>query len=565
MDKTTLPLDGVLDELEEAVVALDPDGFVRFCNRAAEQLLPVLASPDGAVYFPDLAPELGLPHHLAERNWGALHNRKLVVGERAFSAKCFPLAADPAQGLALVLRDITDLRLMAKDLGRATEEKTRLESFLDILQEGVIVTDTWGVVIAANRAVRGFVPADAARGLPGRKIGELFECLADLANVPSQGVVDASEDPLLGEGVVVSRTPLRSLGRLIGYVIALRRRQDEPTAHAVPAAVAPPPTPPRIGQPGGEPPLYTLDDMVGQGKAIQHLKVLCRKIAKTNSTVLIQSESGTGKELLAHALHNLSARADAPFLKLNCASLPDTLLESEMFGYDEGAFTGAKKGGSAGRFELANGGTLFLDEIGEMSLSMQAKLLRVLQEKEFQRLGGQKPRRVDVRVVCATNRPLAPLIDKQLFREDLYYRINVINLSIPPLRERREDIKSLVIYYIRKYSHDFQKRVRGISPGVYSVFMNHAWPGNVRELSNVIEYAFNVVDGELIDVQHLPLSFLQERKQRGALQGSLRRTLDECAGEAVVQALRSYNGNKTLAAKALGISRASLYRKLGAL
>ncbi len=560
MNTPSFSLGEVLDEVGEVVVGLDAAGIAHYANRAARRLLPALEAPPGTVLLPELLPELRLAQYLAERNWNALHDRKVQVGDRVFSAKCMAMGERLGQDLVLVMRDITDLRLMAGDLGRATEEVMRLTSFLDILPEGVVITDTWGVITSVNRLVRTFVPQAVSRRLLGGKIGEIFESLADLSNVPNQGVVDTGGDPLLGEDVMVTRMPLRSLGRLNGYIVTLRRRQNQPVDRAMP--MAPASVPLGIQPAPGEPTLYTLDDMVGQSKAMLHLKTLTRKIARTNSTVLIQSESGTGKELLAHALHNLSARAQAPFVKFNCASLPDSLLESEMFGYDEGAFTGARKGGSTGRFELANGGTLFLDEIGEMSLSMQAKLLRVLQEKEFQRLGGQKTWRVDVRVICATNRPLAPLIDRQLFREDLYYRINVINLAIPPLRERREDIKSLVISFLRKYSHDFQKRVRGVTPAVYSMFMNHDWPGNVRELANVIEYAFNVVDGDLIDVHHLPLSFLHERKHSSSLPGTLRRSLQECTQDMMVQALKACNGSKTLAAQTLGISRASLYRKL---
>lgn len=553
-------LSRLFDELDEAVLGLAANGLVLYGNHAAWRILPGLEDSIGTALLTDFLPELHLPRHLAEGNMNALHDRKVQMGGRVFSAKCVMLGEEADKELALVLRDVTDLRLMAGDLGRATEETVRLENFLDILQEGVIITDTWGVITAVNKALQGFMPKGAARDLLGKKIGEVFACLADLATVPDWGVVDGSSDPLLGEEVQLSRMPLRSLGRLNGYALTLSRRQDTASAYTMAASAAP--VLPGLSTTAENSSLYTLDNMVGQSKSMLHLKSLARKIAKTNSTVLIQSESGTGKELLAHALHSLSGRAHAPFVKFNCASLPDSLLESEMFGYDEGAFTGARKGGSTGRFELANGGTLFLDEIGEMSLSMQAKLLRVLQEKEFQRLGGQKTRRVDVRVICATNRPLGPLIDKQLFREDLYYRISVINIGIPPLRERREDIKSLVIYFLRKGSHDFQKRVRGISPDVYALFMNHAWPGNVRELSNVIEYAFNVVEGELIDTHHLPLSFLQERRRRTPLPGSLRSSLHDCSQEMVIQALKSCNGSKTEAAKVLGISRASLYRKL---
>ncbi|MFE7280356.1 sigma-54 interaction domain-containing protein [Heyndrickxia sporothermodurans] len=236
---------------------------------------------------------------------------------------------------------------------------------------------------------------------------------------------------------------------------------------------------------------------------------MAEKISVSNSAVLLTGESGTGKELFAHAIHQNSSREQFPFVRINCASIPEHLLESELFGYDEGAFTGAKKGGKRGKFELANFGTIFLDEIGDMPLSMQSKLLRVLQEGEVERVGGQKPKTIDVRIIAATHRNLEKMIEEGTFRQDLYYRLNVIKLEIPPLRERKEDIPYIATYLLNKLEKKFHRHGINLTNRVISKLQQHNWPGNIRELENVLERAVNVLEGNTIDIVHLPL-YLRE-------------------------------------------------------
>lgn len=288
------------------------------------------------------------------------------------------------------------------------------------------------------------------------------------------------------------------------------------------------------------------------------------RVAKSGSTVLLRGESGTGKELFALLLHAQSSRREAPFIKVNCAAVPENLLESEMFGYDEGAFTGARKGGKIGKFELADGGTLFLDEIGDMEMSMQAKLLRVIQEREVERLGSNKSRKIDVRLVAATNRDLEEMIRNKQFREDLYYRLNVVTLPIPPLRERMDDLEDLIKTFIKKYNLQFGQSVTGIANEAKDVLMKHRWPGNIRELENIIERAFNMLEGTEIQLKHLPsyLQVLAGRDIRPYVEGSLETILNEVEKDALVIALENANGNKVQAAKSLGLSRAGLYKKL---
>jgi TyrR family helix-turn-helix protein len=228
------------------------------------------------------------------------------------------------------------------------------------------------------------------------------------------------------------------------------------------------------------------------------------RVAQVDSTVLITGESGTGKELVAEIIHNNSARKDKPFIKVNCGAIPENLLESELFGYEAGAFTGANKGGKPGYFELADGGTILLDEIGDLQYSLQVKILRFLQDREISRLGGGGPVKVDVRILAATNRNLLDMIQKKQFREDLYYRLNVVPINVPPLRDRKEDIPGLVYHFIQMFNRKYQMAKR-ISPEVISCFMKYEWPGNVRELENIIERLVVVTSSDLIDIDNLPM------------------------------------------------------------
>ncbi|MTI46465.1 sigma-54 interaction domain-containing protein [Sporosalibacterium faouarense] len=308
---------------------------------------------------------------------------------------------------------------------------------------------------------------------------------------------------------------------------------------------------------------YSWETIIGNSPIMAQAKYMGRKAAQTNSNVLLLGESGTGKELFAHAIHNDSARNYCPFVKVNCAAIPSDLLESELFGYDEGAFTGAKRGGKIGKFELANGGSIFLDEIGDMPMEMQAKLLRVLQEREFERIGSNKPIKVDIRVIAATNKELRELIDQGKFREDLYYRLNVMTIEIPPLRERYGDIEKLTHILIEKVSNQIGKYVSDISKKAMDYLSVHSWPGNVRELENVLERAINLTETDIIKPVHLPVYITQNTKK--AMSGPVRPLKDiveDAEKEAIVRCLEHTNGNKLRAAKMLDISRSSLYDKI---
>lgn len=288
---------------------------------------------------------------------------------------------------------------------------------------------------------------------------------------------------------------------------------------------------------------------------------MAEKAAETDSNVLLLGESGTGKEIFAHAIHGSSNRANGPFVKINCAAIPRELLESELFGYESGSFTGARKNGKAGKFEIAHHGTIFLDEIGDMPLYMQVKLLRVIQEREVERVGSSKHRKVDVRIIAATNKNLEDMVKNKSFREDLYYRLNVMSISIPPLRVREGDIQLLSSYFLGRIGRRFNKACSGITSGAMNKLLAYHWPGNIRELQNVIERAYNLIDnGEAIDRKHLAkeISGWIEYKEIRPLEETMRET----EIKALQEAIESCRGNKSKVAKLLNISRATLYEKM---
>ena len=298
--------------------------------------------------------------------------------------------------------------------------------------------------------------------------------------------------------------------------------------------------------------------LIGGTPAMQKVKVLIEKVAPTNSTVLILGETGTGKELVARALHDNSTRADNPFVAINCGALPETLIESELFGHRKGAFTGADDH-RVGLFEVAHGGTIFLDEIGELPKSMQAKLLRVLESGEIRRVGENKPVTVDVRVVCATHRDLPTMVAEEEFREDLMYRINTFEINLPPLRERIEDVPELALHLLRRFRRGAEAQ---LADDAVEALRGHVWPGNVRELANVVEHATILCDSGPIRREHLPQHFDSRQLQGAARQRRGVITLRELEMEAIHEALERNEGSKPRAAEQLGVSLKTLYNKL---
>uniref|UniRef100_Q3AR86 DNA-binding protein Fis / transcriptional regulator, Fis family n=1 Tax=Chlorobium chlorochromatii (strain CaD3) TaxID=340177 RepID=Q3AR86_CHLCH len=329
---------------------------------------------------------------------------------------------------------------------------------------------------------------------------------------------------------------VQDLSNLPPFAASIPPRSEDRQVNAIP-----PPSPDRPA------------NIIGNTKPMVSLYSMIDKIAKTSATTLVLGESGVGKELVASAIHFKSRRAEKPFIKFNCAALPENIVESELFGHEKGAFTGALAT-RHGRFEMANNGTIFLDEVGELSLSVQAKLLRILQEKEFERVGGSKTIKVDVRVIAATNRNLEELIRQGQFREDLFYRLNIFPITVPPLRERKTDILLLADYFVEKYNKANQKGVRRISTTAIDMLMRYHWPGNVRELQNCIERAVILSEDNVIHGYHLPPTLQTAESSGTPYTGSLQQKLDAIEKEMIIEALKRTQGNMSRAAMQLGLS-----------
>ncbi len=426
-----------------------------------------------------------------------------------------------------------------------------LNSIIDCLEEGLLTVDVKGKLLHYNQVARHLfrnsisLPGASLDVLLGHKIaGEILNAVKDGGEILEREVrVGPRQNQLqlvLRARPILTETGERNIVITLSQIAEISRIVNRFSTHEA---------------------SYTVDDILGVSETVRQLRERAKIIASSNSTVLIRGESGTGKEMLARAIHNLSPRRHAPFVAINCTAIPEALLESELFGYEDGAFTGARKGGKLGKIELANHGTLFLDEIGDMPLFLQAKILRVLQERQIERIGGLNPIPVDVRVIAATHRDLEQMIAQGEFRQDLYYRINVIPMAIAPLRERKEDLESLCEHFIQVYNQQLNKNVQTMSDSFRKKLWEYSWPGNVRELQNVIEYAMNIASGTCLDVEHLPAKI---REAQGGDEGGVY-NLESIEREMIRRCLREFGTTvegKEKAAKALGIGIATLYRKI---
>lgn len=432
---------------------------------------------------------------------------------------------------------------------------SRLEAVVDSVYEGVLAIDSQGLITHFNRsAERMFgVKKDQVVGQP---VQHIFNDMLLLDLLRSGKGFKAREYFINFKGKKlhfwITAKPIRSGERdTVGIVATFRDfREAQKLAYQIVTTQE----------------MMGFNDIIGESKAIREVTVKAAKIARSNSTVLILGESGTGKEVFARAIHSDSGHGHKPFVPINCGAIPEHLLESELFGYEEGAFTGARRGGKPGKFELANGGTIFLDEIGNMSLYLQAKLLRVLQERVVERVGGTEGVPLSIRVIAATNRDLSDMVRRGRFREDLYYRLSVIPLVIPPLRERKEDIPMLLDYFMHRFAGLLAKNIEGFSKSAMQMCLDYSWPGNIRELINAVEYAINLEEGMQIMPGSLPPR-LRDSKEKPRLPVGTTEIipLEQLERESINRALELFGWSeegKIRAAIALGISRATIYRKI---
>lgn len=430
----------------------------------------------------------------------------------------------------------------------------KLESILHSASDGIMAIQPDHRIMTINPAALRMLGIKDLRVLDGSRFGESIRSQEIERALSSQGQLE--DEPIvfysgsLRVHCVGTVRPIHSSDGYGGIVCLFR------TLEAVDRLAA---------RYHGKDIMYTFENILGKSDQIQAVKECARRVAASASTVLLLGDTGTGKEIFARAIHSASPRASQPFVPVNCGAIPDSLLESELFGYNEGAFTGARRGGKPGKFELASGGTLFLDEIGDMPLHMQAKLLRALEEGIVERLGGTRPIQVNVRVIAATNRDLSELVNSGGFRRDLYYRLNVVPIRLPLLRERPGDIEFLAEHFLRIYSRLHLRDITGITPEAIEIMKAYPWPGNVRELQNAMEYAVNVENTNLITPASLRKDILNGAENKGF---STVRSMAEIEGQSIRQALKVYGNDtqgKRRAARALGIHLSTLYRKLKSL
>ncbi|OGV49470.1 MAG: sigma-54-dependent Fis family transcriptional regulator [Lentisphaerae bacterium GWF2_52_8] len=434
-----------------------------------------------------------------------------------------------------------------------------LNKLLESAYDGIVVVNQQGIVTYISKAYTDFLGVAKARVI-GKNVEEVIENTRLPAVLKSGKAEKAQLQLINGDYMIASRIPLIKDGVVIGAIgkVLFRNIEDLHLLYKQISQLQKQVEHYRKAT-GVNQAKYSFKDIIGKSDKLSEARNMAEKACITDSSVILTGESGTGKELFAHAIHQESARSAKPFIKLNCAAIPHELLESELFGYEEGAFTGAKKGGKPGKFEAADGGTLFLDEIGDMPLGMQAKLLRVLQEKEIEKIGAQHSTKVDVRIITATNKNLVQMVGVGLFRDDLYYRLNVIAIRIPPLRERPSDIDLLVSQLLDKICARLGKYVE-IPPETMRVLKLYSWPGNVRQLENVLERAVNLAEREaIIAPKDLPETVTEI--QNGQVK-SLKETLGMAEKTAILTALNLSAGKKAKAARLLKISRSRLYERM---
>lgn len=442
----------------------------------------------------------------------------------------------------------------------AEKEKAEiLKSIIDFAYDGILGIDKDGSITVFNPVIQKITGISYDNAI-GRSVDEVVENTR-MKQVLKTGETELGEIQQIGKvSIITNRVPIVVEGEVLGVVATFQeiekiQKMESQIRKKLLAK--------------GHVAKSLFDDIKGQSKELHKTKEKAKLYAEVDSTVIIMGETGTGKELFAQSIHNYSLRADKPFVAVNCAALPETLLESELFGYVEGAFTGARKGGKTGLFELAHGGTIFLDEISEMSPTLQARFLRVLQEKEVVKIGDDKVIPIDVRVIAATNRDLYEYVDEGKFREDLFYRLCVLRLDIPPLRDRKDDIYELVEYFLELKSKTLNRKIQKLSPGIIKKLVNYDWPGNVRQLENLIERCLVISNDKEINDEILSESLFNTPAYKIITEQKSDEEIPDNSGVlkdieygAIRKVLQETNGNRKLAAEKLGISVTTLWRRL---
>ncbi|MBU5466346.1 sigma 54-interacting transcriptional regulator [Virgibacillus sp. MSJ-26] len=555
----------ILQNIRDGMIVINTEGIIDFINPSANKILGVDKEKVKGKYIGEIVNNTRLPHVLKSRRKEV--NQKLLLenGKKVVATR-IPIINEEnhLKGALAVFKDITEVVNLAEENTDLVEIKTLLEAIIHSSDEAISVVDENGIGMMINPAYT--------------RITGLQE--SDVVGKPA--TADISEGESMHMKVLQTRRPVRSARMKVGpgkkdvlvnvapVIVEGQIKGSVGVIHDVSEIKALTTELKRARQIiRNLEAKYTFDDIVASSTEMTIALEQAKVGAKTPATVLLRGQSGTGKELFAHAIHNESERKHNKFIRVNCAAIAESILESELFGYEEGAFSGAKRGGKKGYFEEANMGSIFLDEIGELSLNMQAKLLRVLQENEIVRVGGTTPIPLDVRVIAATNVNLEKAIMTKTFREDLYYRLSRLPITIPPLKERLADLPILVQRIIQKINQDYGRNVKSISEDALSILNNYHWPGNVRELENVIGRAMIYMDmnEEVIEQIHLPAMTQTNKVLPMSLEDintshPLQKAMERYEKEYIKIAYRENDCNKTKTAKTLGISIRSLYYKM---
>lgn len=569
-DSMLKEIDVILNSTHDATIAVDVNGNITLFNKAAEKILGFNEKDVLGKHIEEILPSTRLPYIL-ETGESEL-NRRQTIADISIITSRMPVKDEQGNtiGAVAVFRDISEIIDLNDEIYKLKEMQSLLEGIFHSTQDAISVCDENGIGVLINPAYTQLIglsekdiigkPAttDIVQGESVHmKVLRTKKPVKDvrLKVGPRNKEVVAGAAPIIVDGVLKG-----SVGVLHDLTEIKRLNSELMQAKQIIRNLEA---------------KYTFDDIIGNDELMIAAMQKAKQAALTPATVLLRGESGTGKELFAHAIHNLSYRKYNQFVRVNCAAISENLLESELFGYEEGAFTGALKGGKIGLFEQAHGGTIFLDEIGEIPLSTQVKLLRVLQEKEIVRVGGTNHINIDVRVIAATNAPLERAIEEGRFREDLYYRLNVLPIHIPPLRKRKKDFHHLILHLIKKFNQEYGRSVEEIDIEALNKLKTYDWPGNVRELQNIIGRSMiNMKYSEtIIKEEHLPKLFYNDQLQfnkdsrissriKYDSSEGLKEIMDRLEKEVIINALKKNNGNRTVTARELQVSVRNLYYKI---
>lgn len=555
----------IIDAIHDGLIAVNKDEDITILNQSAEKLLKLDRTKVLGKKVSQIVPNTRL--HIILKTGEPELNQLQQIDKITIVTNRKPVVdrAGRINGAVAVFRDITEVKNLAEEVTNLKEIQSMLEAIINSTQDAISVVDKKGRGILINKAYTRLIglTREDVIGKPATvdiAEGESVHYRVLKNNEPLKGIPmkvgPNKKEVMVNAAPIIVENELKGSVAVVHDISEIRRLTEELDLVKQ-----------RIRHLEAK---YTFDDIIGHSTKMKEAKEAARNAAATNATVLLRGESGTGKELFAHAIHNESDRCHQQFIRVNCSTLTDSLISSELFGYADGAFTGAKRGGRKGLFEEANGGTIFLDEISEINLSHQAMLLRVLNEKEIIRVGEARPILVDVRIIAATNVDLEKAVAAGEFRKDLYYRLSVIPIYIPALKGRKEDMPGLIVHLLKKFNQEYGRAVESIADDALAVLLSYSWPGNIRELENVIGRAMiNMKFGEsVIEKQHIPRFYVdssetEQKNLRFMNYGMpLKDILEQTERNVIKAVLDETNGNKNEAVKLLGISLRNLFYKI---